>query len=235
MPQMDHNLVYQKEADQYHLLISKQPQLADVVNSIRACSGLDIVDLGAGTGRLTAALAPYAKSIKALDASAAMLQVNASRLLKGGFANWTTAVADLRKLPLEDQSADLIVAGWSICYLASDNDPRWKNNLQEVMAEMHRVLRPNGAIVIFETMGTGTAAPNPPGFLKPYYSMLVERYGFSHKWIRTDYQFESPEQAEELARFFFGDELADEVREQALSVVPECAGVWWLNRSSHSK
>ncbi|MWC31312.1 class I SAM-dependent methyltransferase [Paenibacillus sp. MMS18-CY102] len=235
MTEIDHDLIYQDEASQYHTLISKQQQLAHVVNGIRDCEGLDIVDLGAGTGRLTTALAPFAKSIKALDASAAMLQINASRLQQAGAANWTTAAADLRKLPLESQSADLIVAGWAICYLASNNAPNWEQNLQEIMAEMKRVLRPGGTIIIFENMGTGSTIPDPPSFLKPYFSELEGKYGFSHKWIRTDYQFDSLAQAEELTRFFFGDWLADAVREQALVRVPECAGVWWLHHEDRTE
>jgi hypothetical protein len=57
----------------------------------------------------------------------------------------------------------------------------------------------------------------------------VEAYGFSHKWIRTDYEFESVEQAVELTRFFFGEQLADDVHAQKLTRVPECAGIWWLH------
>ncbi|MFF2479974.1 class I SAM-dependent methyltransferase [Paenibacillus sp. NPDC058071] len=226
----NHTNIYNHEAEQYHLLISKQPNLAPIIEEIKAFNGLDIVDVGAGTGRLTTVLAPHAKSIIALDASDAMLQVTAAKLEKAGLANWTTKVADHRKLPLEDQSADLIVAGWTICYLASTNVQNWRQNLQEVMAEMKRVLRPNGTIIIFETMGTGTETPDPPAFLKEYYSSLVRQYGFSHKWIRTDYEFDSVHQAEELTRFFFGEEIVNQVLEQNRICVPECAGIWWLHR-----
>ncbi|MCF2938092.1 methyltransferase type 11 [Paenibacillus alkaliterrae] len=93
---------------------------------------------------------------------------------------------------------------------------------------MMRVLRPGGMIIIFETMGTGYETPNPPEFLKPYYDELVQEYGFSHKWIRTDYQFDNTLQAEQLTRFFFSDELADRVASRKLVQLPECAGVWWL-------
>lgn len=228
----DHTSIYKNEAERYHLLIAKQPKLDKVIEEIKVFNELDIVDIGAGTGRLTTVLAPYAKTITSLDASASMLQVIATKLNSTGLANWTTIVADNRKLPLEDQSADLITAGWTIGYLANTHVQDWKNNLHEVITEMKRVLRPNGTIIIFETMGTGTETPNPPDFLKEYYSALVERYGFAHKWIRTDYEFESIQQAEELTRFFFGDELASKVLEHNLIRVPECAGIWWLHTFS---
>jgi ubiquinone/menaquinone biosynthesis C-methylase UbiE len=224
----DHSAIYEKEADRYHQLISKQPDLREYIDELRPFSGLDVVDLGAGSGRLTAVLAAKAKSIIALDASDAMLQITERRLSEAGYTNWKTQVADHRKLPLEDNSADLVVSGWSICYLGSDTIPDWEQNIKEVMGEIKRVLRANGTVIIFETMGTGFETPAPPDSLKPYYAALEKDYGFSHKWICTDYRFDSVEQAEQLTRFFFGDDLADKVAEQKLSHLPECAGVWRL-------
>lgn len=224
----DHDSIYKQEASQYHELIASQPSLIDVIERIKPVAGLDIVDMGAGTGRLTAELAPSAKSIVALDAAEAMLQVTADRLREAGLTNWTTQVADHRRLPLADRSADLVVSGWSICYLTNADEERWEDNLDEIIAEMKRVLRPGGAIILFETLGTGHETPSAPDFLRPYYAKLAEPYGFSHRWIRTDYSFADVQQAERLARFFFGDELADRVVEQQLVRLPECAGVWWL-------
>jgi ubiquinone/menaquinone biosynthesis C-methylase UbiE len=129
---------------------------------------------------------------------------------------------------LADHSADLIVSGWSICYLCSTNVQGWEQNLRDVIAECKRVLRANGTILIFETLGTGYESPHAPDFLRSYYSALVNRYGFHHQWIRTDYAFDSVQQAEELTRFFFGYELADNVVKNNLVRLPECAGVWWL-------
>lgn len=225
----DHDVIYKEEAARYHELIAKQPSVQHWIEEIRPIRGMDIVDLGAGSGRLTAVLADQAKTIVALDAYEPMLHVAAERLRTAGYTNWRTQVADHRELPLASQSADLIVSGWSICYLGSDNLPNWEQNLRQVMNEMKRVLRGNGTIIIFETMGTGFETPNPPDFLKKYYAALEQDYGFSHKWIRTDYAFDSVEQAEQLTRFFFSDELADRVARDKLVHLPECAGIWWLH------
>ncbi|GAB2718175.1 class I SAM-dependent methyltransferase [Paenibacillus thermoaerophilus] len=225
----DHRTIYEQQAERYHLLISKQAGLRRAVESIRPCRGLDIADVGAGTGRLTVELAPEARSIVALDASEAMLRIAAERLKQAGLTNWRTQTADLRKLPLEDNSADLVVAGWSICYLAGSHNANWESNLRAIIGEARRVLRDKGTIVIFETMGTGFETPNPPDFLIPYYAALVETYGFSHRWVRTDYRFDDVRQAEELTRFFFGPELAERVAAERLVRLPECAGIWWLH------
>ncbi|WP_256759343.1 class I SAM-dependent methyltransferase [Cohnella sp. WQ 127256] len=225
----DHTRIYKQEAAQYDELISKQPELKEVIEEIQPLSGLDIVDMGAGTGRLTMVLAPEAKTIIALDASEAMLQITAERLVDACLTNWTTKVADHRKLPLDDQSADLIVSGWSMGYLANTDEPEWEQNLDMIISEIQRVLRPNGTVIIFETLGTGHETPSAPDFLKAYYAKLVDVYGFSHRWIRTDYEFDHIQQAERLTRFFFGEELADRVVEQHLVRLPECAGIWWLS------
>ncbi|WP_138753925.1 class I SAM-dependent methyltransferase [Paenibacillus sinopodophylli] len=224
----NHETLYAKQAVRYHELIAKQPSLKIIIEEIRSVRGLDVVDLGAGSGRLTAVLADQARSIVALDAEAAMLEITAQRLTQAGYTNWRTGVADHRSLPLEDQSADVVVSGWSICYLGSDELPDWEHNIQQVMNEMKRILRPGGTIIIFETMGTGFETPNPPIFLKKYYAALENEYGFKHRWVRTDYDFDSVDQAEQLTRFFFSDELADRVADQRLIRLPECAGIWWL-------
>ncbi|MCY9660879.1 class I SAM-dependent methyltransferase [Paenibacillus chondroitinus] len=224
----NHDEIYKLEAETYDLLISKQPSLQDVIESIHPVEGLDILDLGAGSGRLTRVLAPKAKSILAVDASEAMLQVTAQNLQAAGLHNWSTQVADHRALPVPDNSYDLIVSGWSICYLGSSDMPNWQENIRQVMAEIKRALRPGGCAIIFENFGTGSTVPNPPSFLRAYYDLLENELGMSHTWIRTDYQFDSLEEAERLSRFFFGDELAQQVVQEGWIQLPECAGIWWL-------
>ncbi|MVP01668.1 class I SAM-dependent methyltransferase [Paenibacillus lutrae] len=225
----NHTEIYKNGALQYDLMISKQQSLADIIAHIRPYAGLDIVDLGAGTGRLTSILAPAARSILALDASAAMLDITSRKLEGAGLANWKCAVCDLRQLPLSTSSADLVVAGWSMCYLTHSGVQDWQDNLRRIIGEIIRVLRPGGTAIVFETMGTGARTPDPPESLKPYYAMLSEEFGLCHDTFRLDYHFDSLEQAEELTSFFFGDELAARVRREGLSQLPECAGVWWLH------
>lgn len=101
-------------------------------------------------------------------------------------------VADHRNLPVDSSSVDLIVSGWSISYLANSGAEDCHENLRLVMAELWRVFRSGGTMIILETMGTGTETPNPPHFLTDYYAGLEQQeYGFSYRWIRTDYVFDS--------------------------------------------
>ncbi|MEI7026531.1 class I SAM-dependent methyltransferase [Paenibacillus sp. y28] len=234
----NHETIYAEHAAEYDLLISKQPKLGEVIASIRPWEGLDVVDLGAGTGRLSAMLAAKARSLVALDASPAMLEVLKSRVAQelssgpnaSGLKNWRTELSGHLRLPLPDSSADLIVSGWSLCYSCGAQVPDWENNLAQAMTELERALRPGGTVILFENMGSGSETPAPPDFLLPYFALLEERYGFSRRIIRTDYRFDSVEEAEVLTAFFFGRWLAERVRANNWSVVPECAGVWWRTR-----
>jgi len=227
----NHHHIYRHEAERYDALIGKQPDLLAVIRSICDPAGKDIIDLGAGTGRLTVPLAGAAKSIVATDASAAMLEVAEARLKRLPRRNWSTIVADNRAIPLDDGSADLLVSGWSICYTASSDEADWERNLAVTMGEIGRVLRPGGTAIIFETLGTGVETPSPPAFLTGYYAALERDYGCRHRWIRTDYTFDDAAQAAELAGFFFGDAIAALIVSRGWRTLPECAGVWWFTVS----
>jgi ubiquinone/menaquinone biosynthesis C-methylase UbiE len=227
MPELED--IYAGKADQYDLLVSREDYEGNILRSlaeIRPLDGIDVVEFGAGTGRLTTMLAPLARSIQAFDASQHMLDVAIAKLERSGLDNWRAALADHRAIPAGDQVADLAISGWSICYTVVWHTENWRVELGKALAEMRRVLRPGGTAVIIETLGTGHETPHPPAELVDYYAYL-EQAGFHSTAIRTDYRFRSAEEAEALVRFFFGDTLADQVAREQTTVLPECTGVWW--------
>jgi ubiquinone/menaquinone biosynthesis C-methylase UbiE len=223
----NHNEIYMNQAEMYEKMISKQPSLSEILKEIRDFRNLSVVDLGAGSGRLSSIIAPEAKSLTCTDSSKSMLELLETKLSTLNLNNWRSIVADHRTLPIETATIDLVVSGWSICYLTNTNHQDWESNIRKVMSEITRILRPDGTIIILETMGTGTEVPNPPDFLKEYYRILEEEHGFEHRWIRTDYHFTGIEEAEELIGFFFGTDMAKKVIQNNWIRVPECAGIWW--------
>ena len=221
--------IYQTGGDRYEALISREDYQGNILKALEEIvnpEGLEALDLGAGTGRLAVMLAPRAKSMRAFDVSEEMLRVCRARLEASGLSNWKAEVADHRRIPVGDHSSDLVVSGWSVSYLAVWNPDSWRRELENWLGEMKRVLRRGSHIVLFESLGTGNESPIQLEHLKDFYPWLDE-VGFQKKWIRTDYKFESIEEAEELSRFFFGDELGDKVRQNNWIVLPECTGVWW--------
>ena len=71
-------------------------------------------------------------------------------------------------------------------------------------------------MILLESLGTGETAPHPPVHLEQYLTYL-DHAGFHSTWIRTDYRFASLQEAEELSRFFFGDDLAQQIIETRLA------------------
>ena len=221
--------IYKTEGDKYEALIEREDYQGNILKTLREITPLEnrvIYDLGAGTGRLACMLAPHVRHVRAFDVAEEMLRVCREKLITSGLSNWQVDVADHRQLPVEDQSADLVVSGWSLSYRAVWNPETWKDELEKWLGEMKRVLRPNSFIVLYESLGTGNESPIKLEHLEKFYPWLDE-VGFQNKWIRTDYKFASLDEAEFLSRFFFGDELGDKVRKNKWEILPECTGVWW--------
>ena len=222
--------IYKTEGDKYEALIAREDYQGNIMRALREITPLEdriVYDLGAGTGRLACLLAPHVSHVRAFDISEEMLRVCREKFIASGLVNWQVDVADHRQLPVDDASADLVVSGWSVAYLAVWNPDTARAELGKWLGEMKRILRPNSYIVLFESLGTGNESPIRLEHLKDFYPWL-DQAGFQYKWIRTDYKFESLEEAEELSRFFFGDELGNKVVQNTWTILPECTGVWWL-------
>jgi ubiquinone/menaquinone biosynthesis C-methylase UbiE len=168
----------------------------------------------------------------ACDLSQNMLGITHEKLnnLSPGMASPTAclaAVADHRFLPLKDGCIDLIVSGWSVSYLTVWYPDHWHLGADRWLIEAKRVLRKRGTIILFESLGTGNKSPQPLDHLKNFYNWLDENE-FKKKWIRTDYQFESPEEAADISGFFFGNDMKTRILRERIKTLPECTGMWWM-------
>jgi len=222
--------IYASHAGAYDALVERedyQGRLLPTLAGLAPLDGARVVELGAGTGRLTRLLVPLVRSISAFDRSSAMLDVARSRLEATGRDNWELGVADNRRLPVEDDAAEVALAGWTFGHALDWYPDTWRAEIGAALDEMARVLRPGGTAIVLETMSTGSEIAAPPTErLATYYRWLETERGFSGTAIRTDYRFESLDEADRLIRFFFGDELADRVRRHRWVVVPENTGIW---------
>lgn len=111
-----------------------------------------VVDLGAGTGLLALALAPRVRELVAVDISERMLERLDEGASAAGVENVVTLVADLRRLPLEDEAATLVVSNYAFHHL----DDAGK---ELALAEARRILRPGGRLVICDMMFTLSFEP----------------------------------------------------------------------------
>jgi ubiquinone/menaquinone biosynthesis C-methylase UbiE len=104
-----------------------------------------VVDLGAGTGLLALALAPRVAELVAVDISERMLERLDDTAIADGIHNVEVVAADLRRLPLEDESATLVVSNYAFHHL----DDAGK---ELALAEARRILRPGGRLVLCDMM-----------------------------------------------------------------------------------
>lgn len=222
--------VYRRRADHYERMIRTEDyegHLLPAIEAICPLDGLDVIELGAGTGRLTRLIGPRARSIRSADRSQAMLQQAQRVLPEFGVANPTLAMGDHRALPFPADCADLVIQGWSFLQMKVWAGENWRDALQGGHDEMLRVARPGSTLIHIETLGTGHTEPAVPDHYRALYDWWEGDLGFSSTWIRTDYRFASREEAEELTVFFFGEAITEAFSGANQPVLPECTGLWW--------
>jgi len=109
-----------------------------VGNELRLGPDAAVLDLGAGTGKLTRALVPRFARVIAVEPDAAMLGV-LEEVVPGAEARRGSAEA----IPAADGEVDAVFSAEAFHWFASDDS----------VAEIARVLRPGGALVIFWNVG----------------------------------------------------------------------------------
>tara|TARA_B100001250_G_scaffold58504_1_gene45547 strand:+ start:13857 stop:14576 length:720 start_codon:yes stop_codon:yes gene_type:complete len=102
-----------------------------------------ILDIATGTGDFAISAAKYTKAqINGIDISQAMLDVGIKKIAKKKLdSRITLQKADSENLPFNENMFDAITAGFGV---------RNFENLDKGLSEMHRVLNPNGIILILE-------------------------------------------------------------------------------------
>lgn len=112
------------------LVDSCEPQESDVV-----------LDVAAGTGLVSRALAGLVSSVIAFDTTNAMLVKGKDAADAEGLSHVVFQHGDAEALPFVDESFSLVVSRFSLHHL---EDP------EVVLGEMFRVCRPSGRVVVFD-------------------------------------------------------------------------------------
>ena len=104
-----------------------------------------VLDLGAGTGLVALELAPRVRRVAALDLSPAMLDRLAELAVERSITNLDLVEGDMRSLPFDDESFDLVVSNYAFQHL---EDPE----TELALSEARRVLVPGGRLVLCDMM-----------------------------------------------------------------------------------
>ena len=227
---MNHyEVIYQRKADAYHRMIKSEDFEGNLLPAIEKFTSFEekrLLDIGSGTGRIPLLLHNQTKMVISLDKSLAMLQEQKiQRDLVNG--QWSLSLGDMRRLPFCSNYFDYVIAGWAIGHFCSWYEKEWKTQIGFVLGEMHRMVVKGGAVLIIETMTTGSLYPAPPtSQLAKYYEWLEEEWGFTKVIIRTDLKFKDIDAAIQNTDFFFGNELTKKIQENRWSRIPEWTGIW---------
>ena len=140
---------WDKRTRPWHDHVTSAPAFGQILRDVLARSRpqpSDVcVDLGAGTGFVTLALAPLVASVTAVDVSPAMTRQLAARAAEAGLANVSVQQADLRDFRFPPGGGDLVVTSYALHHLA-DADKR------ALAAQAAQWLRPGGRLVIADMM-----------------------------------------------------------------------------------
>lgn len=228
---MDQETIYARHAAEYDALVEAEDcerRLMPAIEAIVDVRGKTVLDVGAGTGRVTRQLAARAARVVGVDRSGAMLAI-ARRHLEAMKppASFELHEADARALPVESGFADVAVAGWVFGHFRKWMPEGWRAEVGRALAEMERAVVAGGVMIVIETLGTGRTEPLPPSAdLAEYYAWLESEHGMTRQAIRTDYQFRDVESAAAVTGFFFGEAFGERVRREGSPRIPECTGLW---------
>ena len=99
-----------------------------------------LLEIGAGMGENTGSLLDMSFKVTSTDISSKSVEVMRNRFSK--YSNFSVEVADMEKLPFNNESFDVVCSAGSLSY--GDNDT--------VLNEIHRVLKPDGAFIAIDSL-----------------------------------------------------------------------------------
>jgi SAM-dependent methyltransferase len=129
-----------------------------------------VLDVGAGTGLLALAAAPYAASVHALDVSPAMCSHLAGKFNQSGISNARVLLGDATDIPLADGAVDVVISNYCFHHLPDGEKGR-------ALAQVMRVLRPGGRLVFADMMFRIAGASRRDLALSARFAGLMIRHG----------------------------------------------------------
>ncbi len=180
-----------------------------------ALAGSAVLEIGCGTGRYTARLAPHAGLYLGLERSPPMLALARRALARP--APRTRLVCGLaERLPLADASVDHAIAAWVVVNLRPAVQ-------RAALGELQRVLRGDGGGVWLLENHWESEFQELRGRRAAVERARVERLveaGFRLlERVETELRFPSPEQARRVLGYLCGERVAHRLRERPRAVV----------------
>ncbi|ENW02438.1 class I SAM-dependent methyltransferase [Acinetobacter beijerinckii] len=103
-----------------------------------------VLDLGCGGGHVSYHIAPLVDEVIAYDLTPSMVKIVAEQAKHKGLDNVIAQQGAAEALPFDDQRFDCVITRYSAHH--------WQN-VAQAMAEIHRVLSPQGKVIIVDILG----------------------------------------------------------------------------------
>jgi len=153
---MDHNETIRREFSRQAagfgesgLTLSSQEYLAWMVNILPLQSGFRVLDVAAGTGHLSRAIAPRVRRVVAMDMTPEMLEKAKEEAARAHLDNIRFEEGDAAALPYEDASFDMVVSRLALHHFETP---------EVQLQEMVRVCRPDHAVGLIDMLSPADAS-----------------------------------------------------------------------------
>ena len=157
--------------------------------------GMRVLDIAGGTGDLARAFAARVGAqgqVVLSDINEAMLRVGRDRLLDAGVLVPTVA-CDAEQMPFADASFDLLSVAFGL---------RNMTHKEAALAEMCRVLRPGGRLLVLEFSTPAAALRKPYEWysfkVMPWLGQLIAKDGESYRYLAESIRMHPDQQALKL-------------------------------------
>ena len=137
--QVVHEFTHQSESFNVAPVMRSAETLGRLVDLIPAAPGARWIDVACGPGLVARGLAPRVGEVRGVDMTPAMVEVARREAASEGIANAVFSVGDATALEFADAAFDGAVTRFSLHHIPVPG---------RVVAEMARVVRPGGAVVV---------------------------------------------------------------------------------------
>lgn len=137
---------FSKQANRFGeqgLTLSSQEYLLWMVDVLPLSQAFWVLDVAAGTGHLSRAIAPHVRQVVAVDMTPAMLEKARAEARKAGLDNILFEECDAIALPYQDDSFDMVVSRLAIHHFEKPH---------VYLSEMARVCRPGHAVSVIDLL-----------------------------------------------------------------------------------
>lgn len=198
---------YYEDNDYYEIFSIAEDAENKVANYLNNISKKKIVlDAGCGTGKYLKVLENNAERYIGIDLSENQLT---KARLKSLNKDSQFICSNLSKIPLEDNSVDLVVSTWVLGTITNIEE---RNN---VLNELKRILKQDGQIILVENAENSEfekiRGRDKDNRTKDYNDWILDKGFILDNVINTYFEFKSLNQTKKCFEIIYGDEIASRI------------------------